>query len=103
MWNVVEPFEVGSPADLEVVLEVVQNQSRRCLYLAEEEFELQIAATAGDSVVVEEERTVDGAEVFVEAEADSVEDVTTTGAVDVVVDMVAVDSGVFLYFISFHL
>jgi hypothetical protein len=34
MWNVVGPFEVGSPADLAVVSEVVQSQNRH-LYLSE--------------------------------------------------------------------
>jgi hypothetical protein len=99
MWNVVGPFEVGSPADLAVVSEVVQSQNRH-LYLAEveeqEDSEVRIAATAADSAAVErEELMVDGVEVSVEGEAASVADVMTLGVVDVAVaTAVAADSGV---------
>jgi hypothetical protein len=91
MWNVVGPFEVGSPADLAVVSEVVQNRNR-CLYLVEEVSEVQNAVTVADSAAVEaEERMVDGVEVSVEAEAASVGDVMTLGVVDVAV----ADSGMY--------
>jgi len=95
MWNVVGPFEVGSPADLAVVSEVVQSQNR-CLHLVEEVSEVQIAATVADSAVVEgEEHMVDGVEVSVEAEAASVVDVMTLGVVDVGVASAGADSGVY--------
>ena len=95
MWNVVGPFEVGSPADLAVVSEVVQSRNR-CLYLAEEVSEVQTAVTVADSAVVEAEgRIVGGVEVSVEAEAASVADVTTMGAVDVAVGTVVADSGMY--------
>ena len=101
MWNVVGPFEVGSPADSEAVLEVVQNQNRPCLYLAEEGSEPQIAAIGGDSVVAGEEHSVDEVvEVSVEVEADSVADEMTTGVVVVAAGMAVADSGV--YFVSYH-
>jgi len=90
MWNVVGLFEVGSPADLVVVSEVVQSQNRRYLYLAEEGSEAQIAEIVADSVVVEgEEGMVDEAEDSVEVEVASVADVMIMRVVDVVV----VDSG----------
>ena len=100
MWNVVGLFGVGSPADLEVVSEVVRNPNRPCLYLEEEDSELQIVAIVGDSVVEEEEeeeeeRMVDEGEDSVEAEAASVADVTTMGAVDVAVGTVVADSGMY--------
>ena len=94
MWNVVGLFEVGSPADLVVVSEVVQSQNRRYLHLAEEGSEAQIAAIVADSVVAEgEEGMVDGVEdsVEVEVEVASVADVMTMGVVDVAV----ADSGVY--------
>ena len=95
MWNVVGPSEVGSPADLAVVSEVVQSQNR-CLYLAEEVSEVRIAATVAGSAVVEgEERMVDGVEVSVEAEAASVADVMTLGVADVAVATAVADSGVY--------
>lgn len=100
MWNVVGPLEAGSPVDLVAVLEVVQNQNRRYLYLAGEDSELQIAATVADSAAAEgEERIVDGVEDSVEVEAASVADVTTMGVGDVVV-VTAVDSGVYCDHIS---
>ena len=99
MWNVVGPFEVGSPADLAVVLEAAQNQNRRyLLYPPEEDSEAQIAAIVADSVVVgEEERLAEGVEDFVEVEAASVADVMTLGVAGVAVgSAVAVaDSGVY--------
>ena len=92
MWNAVGPFEVGSPVDLAVASEVVQSQNRRCLYLAEEDSEVQIAVTVADSVVAEGEgHMVDGVEVSVEVEAASVADAMTMG----VVDVAEVDSGVY--------
>ena len=95
MWNVVGPFEVGSPADLAVVSEVVQSRNR-CLYLAEEVSEVQTAVTVADSAVVEAEgRIVGGVEVSVEAEAASVVDVTTLGVVDAGVATAGADSGVY--------
>ena len=101
MWNVVGPFEAGSPADLAVVSEVVQSQNR-CLYLVvvEEVSELQIVVTVGDSAVVEgEDHSVDGEGGSVEAEAASVADVMTLGVVDVVVATAAAvavaDSGMY--------
>ena len=95
MWNVVGPSGVGSPADLAVVSEVVQSQNR-CLYLAEEVYEVQIAATVAGSAVVEvEERLVDGVEVSVEAEAASVADVMTLGVVGVAVATAVAGSGVY--------
>ena len=101
MWNVVGPFEVGSPADLAVASEVVQNQNP-CLYPAEGDSEVQIAATVADSVVVEgEELMAGGAEVSVEVEVASVADVMILGVVDVAVATVVVDSGV--SYVSYHL
>ncbi|KAF9650260.1 hypothetical protein BDM02DRAFT_1500746 [Thelephora ganbajun] len=96
MWNVVGPFEVGSPADLAVVSEVVQSQNRRCIYLAEEDSEAQIAAIAADSVVAEgEEGMVDGVADSVEVEVASVVDVMTMGVADVVVGTAVADSGMY--------
>jgi hypothetical protein len=96
MWNVVGPFEVGSPADLEVGSEAVQSQNnRRYLHLAEEDSEVQIAvAIVADSAVAEgEEGLADGVEDSVEVEAASVADVMTLGVVDVAVAVA--DSGVY--------
>ena len=100
MWNVVEPFEVGSLADLVVVLEVAQSQNHQCLYLAEEEdSEAQTAVViVADSVVVEEGGIVDEVEDSVEVEAASVVDVMTMGVVVVAAAgtvVVVVDSGVY--------
>jgi len=96
MWNVVGPFGVGSPADLAVASEVVRSRNHRCLYLAEEDSEAQIAATVADSVVAEgAEGTVDGVEDSVGEEAASVVGVMTMGVVDVAARTAeAADSGV---------
>lgn len=89
---------VGNPADSVVVLEAVQSQNRRYLYLvAEEGSELQIVAIVADSAVAEEEEegsVAGGAEGSV-VEVDSVAAATTTGEVDVAVDTAVADSGVY--------
>ena len=97
MWNVAEPFAVGSLADSAVVSEVVQSQNNRCLSLAEEDSEAQSAAIVADSVVAEgEEAMVDGVEdSVVAAAAASVAVVTTTEAAGAGVDTAVVDSGVY--------
>ena len=93
MWNAVGPFEVGNPADLEAASEVAQNQNRRYLCLAEEDSEVQTAATAADSVVAEVEGgMVDEVEDSVEVEAASVADAMT---VDVAVGTAVAVSGLY--------
>jgi len=93
MWNVVGPSEVGSPADLEVGSEVVRSQNHRCHHLAEEDSEVQIAATVEDSVVAEEEEGMaDEVEASVEVEAVFVVDVMTMGVVDVAAGTAVADS-----------
>ena len=97
MWNVVGPFEVGSLADLVVVSEVVQSQSR-CPFLAEQRSEVQIAATVADSAAAEgEDRMVGGVEVSAEGGVGvaSVADAMTLGVVVVVAATAVADSGVY--------